>query len=366
MPTSLNILHLEDSRTDAELIQARLISAGIPCSFTWVKSQPEFARALQQEAFDVILSDFTLPQFDGRAALALARETVPQCPFIFVSGTLGEDTAIEAIKNGATDYVLKDRPARLAEAVQRALREAAEQAQRRRAEAELKRSEEQLRALAARLQAAREEERLRISREMHDGLGEMLTRMDVNLVLLRSLAEQKELTRLARELPGKIAELRSAVSGTAELVRKLCTELRPPILDDLGLTAALEWQAKQFQARTGIRCETRFEAAPALGKEQAISVFRIFQEILTNVARHSQASKVRMVLQPRGDLLVLEVKDNGRGIRLEEAAGSRSLGLLGMRERACLLGGSIEFDGAPGKGTTVSLRLRVERPETRG
>jgi signal transduction histidine kinase len=138
--------------------------------------------------------------------------------------------------------------------------------------------------------------------------------------------------------------------------------LRPAVLDDLGLVPALEWQVRQFQARTNIRCETRFEEPAFMRNEQATSVFRIFQEILTNVARHSQASKLRIALETRGGEVFLEVKDNGRGMRPEQMADSKSLGLLGMRERASLLGGAVLIDGQPGKGTTVSVRVPLGAP----
>jgi signal transduction histidine kinase len=190
----------------------------------------------------------------------------------------------------------------------------------------------------------------------------MLTRLDVNLVLMRKLLEQQGGQPQSPELLEKVAESHSLVSGTADLVRNLCTELRPAVLDDLGLVPALEWQVRQFQARTNIRCETRFEEPAFMRNEQATSVFRIFQEILTNVARHSQASKLRIALETRGGEVFLEVKDNGRGMRPEQMADSKSLGLLGMRERASLLGGAVLIDGQPGKGTTVSVRVPLGAP----
>ena len=357
MQTPLQILHLEDNPHDAELLRARLAGAGIAPTITRVKSKHDFESALRTRKFDLILSDHTLPGFSGLAALELALELAPDCPLIFISGTMGEEAAVDALKRGAVDYVLKDRPARLAEAVRRALREAAEKAQRRRAELEIRRSREQLRALAARLQAAREEERLRISREMHDGLGEMLTRMDVTLALMRPLLETPAGEAGPRAALEKIVELRGLISGTANLVRDLCTELRPAVLDDLGLVPALEWQAQQFQNRTGIRCELRLPEHVPLNNEQALTLFRIFQELLTNIARHSQASKMQLCLQSSGNEVIMEVRDNGVGMRLETGAETKSLGLLGMRERATLLGGAVEFAGRPGKGTVVTVRL---------
>jgi signal transduction histidine kinase len=133
--------------------------------------------------------------------------------------------------------------------------------------------------------------------------------------------------------------------------------LRPGILDDLGLAAALEWQAEEFQQRAGIACAVTAPAPGDLGREVTTVLFRIFQETLTNVARHAQATKVEAVLSRAGNDVVLEVRDNGRGITPAEAAGTKSLGLLGIRERAAAVGGRVEFTGAPGKGTTVTVRI---------
>src|SRR5258706_1575599 len=147
---------------DVELVRQMLDHQGISCSVTVAKTQLEFRAALEQPQ-DLVLCDFTLPGFTGLAALKIAKEITPLVPLIFISGTIGEEAAIEALKGGATDYVLKDRPARLAAAVRRAIKDAAESAERVRAQEELKLSREQLRALAARLQSPREKERIRIS-----------------------------------------------------------------------------------------------------------------------------------------------------------------------------------------------------------
>ena len=230
---------------------------------------------------------------------------------------------------------------------------------RKKAEQELSESHRQLRALAARLEAAREEERLHISREMHDGLGELLTGMEFGLDSMKNMMRNKSRTAVAPLLV-KLDSLRSLVSSTIERVQKLCTDLRPPMLDDLGLGAALGWQAREFEERTRIRCETSVESTlDAVANDQATALFRIFQEILTNVARHSGASKVRVALKKSAGDLLLEVRDNGRGISPEQLSDAKSLGLLGMRERAALLGGCVEISGEPGRGTRVAARIPV-------
>jgi signal transduction histidine kinase len=374
-PTSsktIEILQLEDSRADAELLKAMLRSEGLLCRVHCVRTRPDFEAALAHQRFDLILSDHTLPGFDGLSALALAKSRVPECPFIFVSGTLREEVALEALKEGAVDYVLKDRPARLASAIQRALRDAAQQAIKRDAEEKLKRSHEELHALTERLISSREEERIRISRELHDGFGAMLTSIEIGLNWIKTAIEglpsevlptkeSQNDTPSRKQLIDKISQLDGIICDTTLRIRKLCTELRPSILDDLGLVAALEWQVGEFQERTGIRCELATEMAEvAVSAQQATAVFRIFQEILTNVARHSQASKVKASLKQKGSILVLEVKDNGIGIRPDRLTGTGSLGLLGMQERASLARGQLQIRGEPGKGTTVSLSVPLE------
>jgi PAS domain S-box-containing protein len=219
-------------------------------------------------------------------------------------------------------------------------------------EKKLQNSFEQLRALAARLQSVREEERARLAREIHDELGQAMT------------AIKMDLTALIRELPadGREAFMRierslKLVDGTIQAVRRIATELRPGILDDLGLAAAVEWAAEEFQARTGITCHLSLpDSDIALDRERATALFRIFQETLTNVARHANATEVDVTLDRSNSDLCLEVHDNGKGIS-KEALSGQSLGILGMRERALLLGGELTISGAPGKGTTVKVRI---------
>jgi signal transduction histidine kinase len=161
-----------------------------------------------------------------------------------------------------------------------------------------------------------------------------------------------------QEIFKRIDMLASLADATANRVRKLCTELRPSILDDLGLVAAIEWQAREFQTRTNIDCKiVRQFRSLDIGDAQATSAFRIFQEILTNVARHSGADKVAVILKMEKAKLILQVKDNGKGISENKIAHGGSLGILGMRERAALVGGELAIRGKSGKGTTVSVMI---------
>jgi PAS domain S-box-containing protein len=224
--------------------------------------------------------------------------------------------------------------------------------ERKQTEARLNRSFGQLRALAARLQSVREEERTKVAREIHDELGQALTAIKIELssLLFEWPSEQKPSKRAA-----SIIRL---VDQTIQSVRKISTELRPGILDALGLVAALEWAAEEFETRTGIRCRVDLPKEPLqISPERATAIFRIFQETFTNITRHADATEVHLRLASENGSLRLEVQDNGVGVSEERLAASQSLGILGMRERALLLGGEFLVSGAPNQGTHVKVRV---------
>jgi signal transduction histidine kinase len=213
----------------------------------------------------------------------------------------------------------------------------------------------QMRTLAARLHSAREEERTRVAREIHDELGQALTAIKI------------EFASLLRDLPEGLAAPRSQsilkiLDQTLQSVQRIGTELRPGILDDMGLVAALEWAAEDFETRTGTKCQVSLpDVDIALDPEAATALFRIFQETLTNVARHADATQVDVLLGEENGNLILEVRDNGKGISDEELTAKTSLGILGMRERVLLLGGTLTISGAPEKGTTVRVLISDSR-----
>jgi PAS domain S-box-containing protein len=221
------------------------------------------------------------------------------------------------------------------------------------AEEQLRTSREQLRALAARLQSVREDEQRRIAREIHDKLAQVLMALKIDLawIFTKLRADQSALLEKTRGLLG-------LVDASIHSVRRIATDLRPGVLDDLGLVAAIEWQAQEFQARTGITCEfSANQPDLVLAPEVGTAVFRICQETLTNVARHAHATRVELRLEAEAGALHLTVADNGRGITEQELVNQTSLGLLGMRERALLLGGQVTIAGRPGEGTTVTVRV---------
>jgi signal transduction histidine kinase len=355
----IHILLLEDDLRDAELTRSALQRGGLHFSMERVDNRKDFLTSLQHHRPSMILSDYSLPGFDGHDALNIAREHSPETPFIFVTGTMGEEVAIDTLKNGATDYVLKTSLSRLTPAVHRALRESQERTERRRAEQQLRESHQQLRALSVYLQSVREEERTRIAREVHDGLGQALTSCKLDLAWIGS-----KIPRNLKAVHQKAKELTSHLDATIQLVRRISTELRPGVLDHLGLVAALEWQAVEFQNRTGIRCDVNTSIhEPLPDATLSTTFFRIFQETLTNVIRHAGATLVTVDLNEGPRQITMIVKDNGRGISKDEISDPKSLGLLGMRERASLLGGKFEITPLPrGKGTQVKVSIPVNRP----
>ena len=228
---------------------------------------------------------------------------------------------------------------------------------RKRAEDALRSSEQQLRALAVRLRSAREEEGTRIAREIHDELGGTLTGLKWDLERLQNLVATPKDVSVALE---KIPSLISIVDSTIDTVRRISSELRPGVLDDLGLVPAIEWQTQQFQERTAIQCSCSVKSTLELSEERATAVFRVFQEILTNVLRHAGATRIEVNAFEEGKCFMLEVKDNGRGITEPEKTNVRSLGLLGMQERIQLIGGSVQIAGKAGEGTRVKVCVPIE------
>ena len=219
---------------------------------------------------------------------------------------------------------------------------------------EIGQSREELRALAARLESVREEERTRIARELHDELGQALTGLKLDLAWM-----ERRINRQSQsELVDRCVSLLSRMDEVMVSVRRIVTELRPSVLDQLGLPDAVEWQAQDFAARTGLVVDLDIDCACASPPDAIGSaVFRMLQEALTNVAKHAHATRVNVTLRLHGDMLSLIVSDNGRGITPHELRGSHSLGLLGLRERAIALGGTVSIGPAAAGGTTVALAL---------
>ncbi|HDQ44089.1 MAG TPA: response regulator [bacterium] len=223
--------------------------------------------------------------------------------------------------------------------------------ERKMAEQALRESEERMRHFSAYLQRVREEERTHIAREIHDELGQALTALKMDLSWLRSKGKPESDLFLR-----KIDAMTLLIDQTLGRVKKISTELRPGLLDDLGLDAAIEWQAEEFQARTGIRCDVRISPEDRkLDEARSTAIFRILQEALTNIIRHAEATAVSISLSRENGNAVLSVRDNGRGITRSQIENKHAFGLIGIRERAGFLGGEVFISGNRNKGTTVRV-----------
>jgi signal transduction histidine kinase len=229
------------------------------------------------------------------------------------------------------------------------------QMEREQAESELKRSQELFRSLSAHLQEVREDERTRIARRIHDDLGQALTALKIDLSWLnKKLASDQDPVR------EKLQSMVTLINETVETVHNVSEDLRPGILDDFGLSAAIEWQAEEFQKRTGMECKTRLAPNEIdLRKEKSTNLFRIVQESLTNVIRHADATKVEINLHEEDGKLLLEIVDNGKGISQAAITNPKSFGLIGIKERVHSLGGEVDIVGAPSEGTRLRVRMPI-------
>ncbi len=230
---------------------------------------------------------------------------------------------------------------------------------RKKAEEEIKKTTEQLRQLTSRLQNIREEERTRIAREIHDELGQQLTglKMDASWIGKKTAIEEGALQK-------RISGMISLIDDTIITVRRIASELRPSILDDLGLIAALEWQTQEFEKRTAITSYFKnYTSDFNPEKELSTTIFRVYQEALTNITRYAQAKEVKTTIEIKNDYIILIIKDNGCGFDVNEVKAKNSLGLIGMNERALLFNGTLIIESQKSKGTTISLQIPLINAE---
>lgn len=311
-------------------------------------SGEEALRLVLRHDFAVILLDVRMPGIDGfeTAKLIRNRERSRLTPIIFLTAAADEMTSMfRGYEVGAVDYLMKPVVPEILKSKVSVFVELHRKSER------LKESEDKLRRLAAHLISVREEERAHIAREIHDELGQVLTGIKMEVGWLQKRLKEPALLE-------KTDSMSKLIDSTVQTVRKIATGLRPEMLDDMGLVAAIGWQAKDFQKRTGIRCRVKLPPETTkLDIDVATTAFRIFQEILTNVARHSRATRVDIDLGVTDEQVSLEVHDNGVGIAESDLHGRKSLGLLGMHERALLFGGEVSITGSPGHGTRVAVTI---------
>ena len=347
----LKILMIEDNSLDAELIVKIIERSGINTATTVISNKKELMDALDEENFDIVLSDHSLPQFNSTEALKIIKERIPDLPFIVVTGTVSEEFAVSILHQGADDYILKNNLKRLPSAITSVIEKRKMQQARKKAEADLEKSNDELRLLASHLQNIREQERKVIAREIHDELGQQLTalKMDISWIAKKIQGEDDSVKQ-------KIIIATGLIDETIKTVRKIATELRPSILDDLGLIETLRWHSQEFEKRFLIKIDFPDDINDIdIPKEDAIGLFRIYQESLTNIARHAKATYVKASIQHDDNMFVLTITDNGKGFEVDKVAGKKTLGLLGMKERILMMGGQYEIISSPGQGTTVRV-----------
>ncbi len=231
--------------------------------------------------------------------------------------------------------------------------------ERKAAEDQLRENEIQLRSLAARLQAVREEERTRIARELHDEFGQMLTALRMDLSILERMVSRTVTEPLSRmSLFEKIGSISELLEKTIRATRRIITELRPAVLDELGLSTAIQWQTLEFENRTGIRCRiAKLQHDIELDQNASTAVFRILQEALNNVAKHAGAKNVTVSLSSAGETVVMDITDDGKGMDEGKQKDPTSTGLLGIRERVLALQGSFEIRSKSGEGTHLTISI---------
>src|SRR5258706_15173064 len=363
-PTA-GILIVDDDQ--GSLLAMREVLVPLGAKLVTASSGEEALRRVLEEDFAAILLDVRMPGIDGFTTASMIRERKRSryTPIIFLTAASEDLSAMfKGYRAGAVDFITKPvipEVLRSKLAIFVGLHDMnrmlnAELAERSLTEQRLRSSEENLRALASHLQSVREEERIHIAREIHDELGQALTGLKFDLA------------SFSKNFEGDPAELRAekqqglsvAIDRIINSVRRISSGLRPEVLDEIGLAAAFEWQAREFQRRTGIRCLVSI--VPSFvnpDKERSTALFRIFQELLTNVARLANATRVNVALADGGRALALSVEDNGRGIRDNEIENPLSLGFLGLRERVLAFGGMIAVKGDEGKGTKVSVTIPI-------
>ena len=347
---TLKILHIEDSVADQALAGLILKRAQLSCTLTTVDSLPAVEDALQAQKFDLILADYHLPGFTALDVWDLVRARADAPPFVLLSGAIGEAAAVDIMRLGISDYLLKDQINSLPHIIKRAIEVHEARLAKRRAMQELAQSEKRLAELTEHLHTSIEQERANISREIHDDIGGSLTAVKFDLAWLSRNSPEGAL----REHANSALEMLEHALGASQ---RIMQNLRPPVLDQ-GLVAAVQWLAQDFERRTGIPVElhTRREHMD-IAPEQQVAVYRTAQESLTNISKYAQASRVTLDLSDHEGFLTLEVTDNGVGLSQDDRNKPQSFGLRGLSERARTIQGWLDVSSHPGLGTSIILTI---------
>lgn len=350
----LRILHLEDSLADHRLTALALLDSDMSVELRRVDTLPDFCLAIENSAFDAILADYQLAGFTALDAWEIVASKPHHPPFILLSGAIGEAAAVDAIRLGMADYVLKDHLSRLPHVISRACEVHQARQQREFATRELAQSQKSLALLTKHLQDSIEAERASIAREIHDDIGGALTAIRFDLAWIERHATD---AGVLNHTLTATAMLQHALGASQRIMKNL----RPPVLDQ-GLAPALEWLTRDFEQRTGITVHLSSNLRGAeLSEQLQLVAYRTAQEALTNISKHAAAGSVTVEVSDTEDVLTLELSDDGRGMAQGAQSKQQGFGLAGLSERAKTVGGWLDVSSRLGQGTSLTLSVPLQQ-----
>ncbi len=364
--TVQRILVVEDSEMDYEILLATLSRGGRSVWGKRVETESEMKAALAAETWDAVISDHNLPQFSSEGALATLKASGQDLPFIIVSGDIGEDVAVEAMRNGADDYLIKGRTKRLSAALAHAVDAARTRNERRLAEVALVNSAAKLRQLALHLETVKERERALLARDLQDNVATNLTAATLLLAHLRRQLPAANDNAAGPDV-ATLQEIETMISNAIQHCNSLTQGLRPDLLD-CGLIAAVEWQVGEFSKRTGIA--SHFESnrdEVALDDAGVLAAFRFVEEALDNIHKHARATSIECIVFTGADNVTIEVSDDGAGFSAADLERTGRFGLIEIRERLASLDGELDISSGEvphPRGATVMLTLPFKSAET--
>lgn len=349
----LRILHLEDSESDHFLANRMLQRSHLQVQLQRTESLAEFQQLIDSMAYDLILADYRLPGFTALDAWALLSKKPSPPPFVLLSGAIGESAAVDALRLGIADYLLKDDMSRLPHIVERAIEVHQTRVEKEAALTELRASQRRLAELTEHLQSSIEQERAAIAREIHDDIGGSLTAVRFDVAWIQRHSESVGIKQHAQAAADMLQH-------ATEASQRIMMNLRPPVLEQ-GLVAAVQWLAGNFERRTGVQTSIHSSAEYiAVSADAQLAAYRTAQEALTNVSKYAQAQSVKIDISHDDDVLTLEVRDDGKGIEPGMLAKPRSFGLKGLQERARSVGGWLDISSRPRGGTSIILTIPRE------
>lgn len=349
----LRILHLEDSAADHALASISLHRARVKHTMCHVDTLDSFRDHIASEVFDIILADYKLPGFTALDAWNLVSPEPGHPPFILLSGAIGEAAAVDAMRLGIADYVLKDDMARLPHVIARAREVHEARASQEQAAQELAASQQRLAELTEHLQSSIEQERAAIAREIHDDIGGSLTAIRFDLSWIDRHTQE---TNVREHVQAATAMLQHALGAS----QRIMMNLRPPILDQ-GLVAAVQWLADSFERRSGVHTRVHASAeAIDLPATVQLVAYRTAQEALTNISKYATCSSVHVELSDTEGVFTLEVTDNGCGFDPASLNKPKAFGINGLRERARTVNGWLDISSRPGQGTSIILSVPLD------